>query len=110
MVYIISAVYPGLQGVKNELSTSTDGGIIWNDRSYTFTDLPDFLVGVSFFQTPLFVQMGTSINVVINQRSTIYISSDVSYTGGYDISLPYEGWLQQDRNIGTSWSGLNVIR
>ena len=100
-----SAVHlPELQGINNELSHASDGGIVWNDINYAFVTLPSFLVRVPFFQLPRTVHQNTVMTVQIYLPSTIYISTFSAQTRGFDGSLPNDGWIQEKGQIKTNAS------
>lgn len=88
-----------LYGVVNKLSTATIGGIVWIGKEQAFDVLPSFLVGAPFFQMRLVTLSHAVMTIMICEPSTIYISCDRDFHGGFDSSLPNDGWIQQKDQI-----------
>ena len=95
MAHIFIAVHPPeIRGVSYELSTAFNYGIIWIDRNYQFTNLPSFLVGANVFQVPhREIPLGTVIEILIYTPSIVYIAREKSRSGGFESSLPDDGWI-----------------
>ena len=92
-----------LSGVSYEISTAENGGNIWNDRSYKFSNLPSYLVGALLFQVPhKSIPKGTIIQITLHNPSTIYIAHEEdtlhNRSGGFQNSLTNSGWTLENNN------------
>ena len=86
---------PSLRGVNYKLSTAANDDIIWIDREYKFSNLPSFVNGATLFQVPhKSIPLGTVIEILVYNPSTIYIAHEGSArSGGFQSTLPDEGWI-----------------
>ena len=89
----ISGKAPELKGVKYKISVANNGNLVWMDRHYKFSMLPDYLKDTVLFQVPhKSISRGTIIELLVYQPSTIYIGHEGSRSGGFTTSLLSAGW------------------
>ena len=109
---------PEFNGKESEIATASNGllasgGIpVWiNAPDSYFTNLPDFLVGQTFFRMPKIVDRNERLNITIYQASTIFIAMDTSSasTSEWENSLTDEKWVNQIGEVNTSLGNLNSI-
>ena len=101
---------PVLQGVDYVLSKATNGGKVWKDRDYKFGNLPHFLVGAHYFQTPVRVNRDVVLTIDVYGPAIIYVSSEGgSRSGGFESTLPNDGWVRQDGVVSTGCCSLSNL-
>ena len=84
---------PELKGVNYKTSVANNGNLVWMDRDYKFSMLPDYLKDTVLFQVPhKSIRRGTVIELIVHQPSTIYIGHEGSRSGGFTTSLLSAGW------------------
>ena len=109
---------PEFNGKETEFATAStgpfeNGGVpVWSDApdSY-FSNLPDFLIGQTFFRMPKIVDENALLNITIYQASTIFIAMDTSSTdtSEWEKSLAEQEWVQQIGMVNTSLGSLDSM-
>jgi len=82
-------------------STANRNGKIWNDRDYTFTQLPAVLDGAAVFQGPTRIPDG-DVLTFSGGKGTFYALLTLNRDGGYLSSLTSAGWIKEGE-MAASW-------
>ena len=81
---------------------------MWNDRNYSFSNLPSYLVGTIHLKVPHVISQDTVINITVKTPSTIYIAHEAgSRSGGFDNSLNRSEWILKNDNASIHYSDKN---
>jgi beta-galactosidase len=90
-ILITNLSYSGPNGPVEVKTNTANGQVIFKDRTYTFTDLPSYLVGGEYVQLPnedkLYVAADL-INFTAGKNAAIYVA--------HDDRLPRPTWLTTD--------------
>jgi hypothetical protein len=85
---------PGLKGTNYELSTASNGALVWIEETFKFSNLPKFLDGSTLYQLEYqTITRGSVIEISVFKQSIIYIAYEASRRGSFESSLESEGWL-----------------
>jgi len=90
-------------GVEFEIRNLTIGRKVWTDRSYTFSALPEEVLGGVLFSGPHRIPQGSVITLNGGQDGTLYAFLSHGRSGTYLDTLPQAGW--QNTNLTATWSG-----
>ena len=82
---------PKLHGIANERGIANEGVEVWSDESWTFSGLPSFLRGATFFKTEEIILANTTLNIFIYRPSTVFI---VLRGNPGDFNLHKNGWKE----------------
>ena len=73
----------------------------WSDQDYKITIHPPYLKGGYLIQQPETIPKGTNVSIVVTGNVTIYVAIQLTQqTGGYEVSLPGDGWEMKNGKIG----------
>ena len=97
-------IEPELTGTTYEIDTAQNNGDIWNDRDYRFQNLPDYLEGAIVAKVPVRLDQGATIQIIVHEPTTIYIVAQQGRDGGFEISLPQDGWTLLDDDLTNTFS------
>ena len=98
-----------MKGIRYKLSAAVNNGTVWVDRNYKFSNLPDYLEGTLLFQLPYkAIRQGQVTEILVHQPSTLYLGHDSSRNGGFQKTLPNNGWELVANNAGIKTGGGNL--
>ena len=90
-----------------------NGGVqVWSDATDSyFSNLPEYLIGQTFFRMPMIVDGDGLLNTTVYQASTLFIAMDTSSadTSEWVNSLVKEEWVQLKGIVNTSLVNLDLI-
>ena len=101
---ILTFLEPELTGTSYEIDIAENNGDIWNDRDYKFKNLPDYLEGAIVAKIPVRLDQEATIQIVVHEPTTIYIVHEQSRSGGFETSLPEDGWTLLDDDLPNTFS------
>eukprot|EP00756_Hemistasia_phaeocysticola_P005123 Hpha_TRINITY_DN13184_c1_g1::TRINITY_DN13184_c1_g1_i1::g.113311::m.113311 len=79
--------------VYYEADTMRDGKRVWGGGSHSFSRVPEVLVGGALLRTIEHeLRVGTRFSICCSAAAVVYLLVDPHKNGGWDESLPYEGW------------------
>ena len=82
----------------------------WTDHDYKIDIHPPYLKGGYLIQQPEKIPEGTEVSIVVTGNVTIYVALQGPRwveRGGYEISLPRDGWEMKNGKISPNW-GLDM--
>ena len=82
---------PELHGIANERFIANQGVEAWSDKSFSFSELPSFLKGATFFKTAETILTNSNLNIFIYRPSTVFIAL-MGNPGG--LNLQTKGWKE----------------
>ena len=98
-----------MKGIRYKLSAAVNNGTVWVDRNYKFSNLPDYLEGTLLFQLPYkAIRQGQVTEILVHQPSTLYLGHDSNRNGGFQKTLPNNGWELVVNNAGIKTGGGNL--
>ena len=103
---------PSLSGISYTTITAEEDIVMWSDRDYKITKLPAFLKGSTSFRVKIKAHpKGTTISIITRQPSTLYVAFELGQgrDGGFDTSLPSNGWTLVAGSVETTCCSLNRI-
>ena len=109
---------PEFNGKEAESTTASNGPVknggiqVWSDASDSyFSNLPNYLIGQTFFRMPKMVDGDDLLNITVYQASTLFIAMETSSadTSEWVNSLAKEEWVQQKGTVNTSLVNLDLI-
>ena len=90
----VAIFLPELKGLSYQLTSASNGGLIWVDQSYTFSNLPTYLDGSVLFQLEYrAITQGKKVEVQVYKQSVIYIAYEASNVGNFEKRLERDGWI-----------------
>ena len=89
-----------------------NNAVAWSDAAFKIASHPPYLKGGFFVQQPnVITGKGTEILIVVTGNVRIYVAiqSLLDRSGGFEISLPRNGWKNETGKIGID-KGLDLTR
>ena len=84
----------------------TIGEEVWTDRTYTFKELPEEVLGGVLFSTPHRIPSGSVLTLNGGQGGTLYAFLSKGRAGTYKDTLAKRGW--SNTNLKARWAHLEV--
>ena len=108
----INILLPGLKGSYYQLSTASNGALVWIGESFKFSNLPSFLEQSILYQLEYkSVTKGIVIDILVYKKSIIYLAYEATRSGRFESSLRREGWslVTDESKLSTGCCSLNYI-
>ena len=82
-----------------------DGAIIWNDRSYTISSVPDVLRGARLYQGPVRLAYNEALEISMPEGGRAFAAFTANRDGGMPAGLRDDGWVDVAPQ-GLHWDGM----
>lgn len=89
-----------------------NNAVAWSNATFKIASYPPYLKGGFFIQQPIVITgKGTEISIVVTGNVKIYVSIQLflDRSGGFEISLPRNGWKNETGKIEIDF-GLDLTR